>query len=543
MMNDWRIGTRLSTLVVLLSALLVGVGLMGVRGMGITAAGLETVYKDRVVPLRQIKAISDMYAVNIVDTAHKVRAGSVTWAQGQRRVEEARHIIQETWSGYLATVLVDEEQRLVERITPEMKTANAAVEQLRDILVREDAQRLEAFISRELYPAMDPVSTLLDELGAVQLQVAQQEYERSVSRYTEVRTAALGCIGMGLLSGLVLAFFILRSITRPLAEAVELAQRLAAGDLTVRARRTQRDEAGRLLGSMNEMSERLCGTIGEVLEGARSLAAASEQVSSTAQGLSQGTSEQAASIEETSASLQQVTASIERNAENSHQVARMATSGAQEAQEGSRAVTATVEAMRTITGRITVIEEIAYQTNLLALNAAIEAARAGEHGRGFAVVAAEVRKLAERSQAAAREILGMASASVEQAERTGQVLGTLLPSIQTTASLIQEAATASREQSLGAAQISKAMSQVEQVTQSNSSAAEELAATAEELAAQAEALQQAMSVFHTRPSEAGPVRHLRGSSSHRVPPRTPVPRPLHSRESPPEENEHFRAIC
>ncbi|HEX8538058.1 MAG TPA: methyl-accepting chemotaxis protein, partial [Cystobacter sp.] len=334
---------------------------------------------------------------------------------------------------------------------------------------------------------------------------------------------------------------ILRSITRPLAEAVELAQRIAAGDLTVRARRAQRDEAGRLLGSMNEMSERLCDTIGEVLEGARSLAAASEQVSSTAQSLSQGTSEQAASIEETSASIQQVTASIERNSQNSHQVARMATSGAQDAAEGGRAVTATVEAMRTITGRITIIEEIAYQTNLLALNAAIEAARAGTHGRGFAVVATEVRKLAERSQTAAREILGMASASVAQAERTGQLLGTLLPSIQTTASLVQEVATASREQSQGVAQISKAMSQVEQVTQNNSSAAEELASTAEELAAQAEALQQTMSVFHTRPSEAGPMRRVRGtSSSHHALPRAPVPR--HSRESPSEEDEHFRAF-
>ncbi|WNG14283.1 hypothetical protein F0U63_06125 [Cystobacter fuscus] len=159
-------------------------------------------------------------------------------------------------------------------------------------------------------------------------------------------------------------------------------------------------------------------------------------------------------------------------------------------------------------------------------------ARAGEYGRGFVVVAAEVRKLAERSQTAAREILGMASASVEQAERTGQVLGALLPSIQTTASLVQEVADASREQSQGVAQSSKAMSQVEQVTQSNSSAAEELASTAEELAAQAEALQQTMSVFHTRPSEAGPVRYIRDDSpSHHAPPRAPVPRPLHSREA------------
>ncbi|QRK11055.1 methyl-accepting chemotaxis protein [Archangium violaceum] len=542
MLNDWRIGTRLSALVVLLSTLLVGVGLLGVRGMGTTAAGLETVYKDRVVPLWQIKAISDMYAINVVDTAHKVHAGVLTWTQGRLRVDEARDIVRRMWESYLATVLVDEEHRLVERITPAMKEANVAVERLREILAQEDAQRLEAFISRELYPDIDPVTTLLDELGKVQLQVAQLEFERSVTRYEGTRTATLISIGAGLLSGLLLAFFIMRSITRPLAEAVELAQRIAEGDLTVRATRSQRDETGRLLGSMNEMSERLSGTIGEVLDGARSLAAASEQVSSTAQSLSQGTSEQAASIEETSASIQQMTVSIARNAENSGQVARMATSGATDAEASGRAMAATVEAMRGIAGRVTIIEEIAYQTNLLALNAAIEAARAGEHGRGFAVVAAEVRKLAERSRTAAQEILGMTSTSVAQAERTGEVLGALVPSIHETAGLVQEVAEASREQNLSVAQISKAMSQVEQVTQNNSSAAEELASTAEELAAQAEALQQTMSVFHMGRSGGSPGRHSRGPGDHRGPSRASVTHLLPQQESPPEEREYFRAF-
>jgi methyl-accepting chemotaxis protein len=162
--------------------------------------------------------------------------------------------------------------------------------------------------------------------------------------------------------------------------------------------------------------------------------------------------------------------------------------------------------MRSIAEKVSIIEEIAYQTNLLALNAAIEAARAGEHGRGFAVVATEVRKLAERSQGAAKEISGLASSSVKVAERSGQQLAELVPSIRKTADLVQEVAAASSEQSAGVSQINKAMAQVDQVTQRNASAAEELASTAEEMAAQAEALQQLVSHFRVAGVESTPTR-------------------------------------
>jgi methyl-accepting chemotaxis protein len=174
---------------------------------------------------------------------------------------------------------------------------------------------------------------------------------------------------------------------------------------------------------------------------------------------------------------------------------QMAVQGARDAEESGRAVKETVEAMGSIAQKISIIEEIAYQTNLLALNAAIEAARAGEHGKGFAVVATEVRKLAERSQTAAREISGLATSSVKVATRSGELLGALVPSIRKTADLVQEVVAASAEQSGGVTQMSKAMQHVDQVTQRNASASEELASTAEELSAQAEALLQLVSFF------------------------------------------------
>jgi methyl-accepting chemotaxis protein len=282
-------------------------------------------------------------------------------------------------------------------------------------------------------------------------------------------------------------------MTQALRDMVGVAERIAAGDLTVKvAARSENDTLGI---AFTTMRNKLANVISEFQSGAIALSAASGQVSSAAQTVSQGTSEQAASVEETTASLEQIGASVSQNAENSREMEQMATKGVRDAEESGEAVMKTVEAMRSIVKKITIIEEISYQTNLLALNAAIEAARAGEHGRGFAVVATEVRKLAERSQAAAQEISTLADTSVEVAERSGRVIGELVPVIRKTTGLVQEVAAASAEQSHGVAQINRSLAQVEQVTQRNASGAEELSSTAEEMAAQADALQQLVGFF------------------------------------------------
>jgi len=276
-------------------------------------------------------------------------------------------------------------------------------------------------------------------------------------------------------------------------EMVAAATGIASGDLRVRVTpRSQRDALGTALANM---IERLTEIIGEVRSGASSLTIASSQISASAQSLSQGTSEQASSVEETTSSLQEMSASITQNAENSGQMEVMAVKGTSDVDESAQAVKQSVEAMTKIAQKISIIEEIAYQTNLLALNAAIEAARAGEHGRGFAVVATEVRKLAERSQTAAKDIGELASSSVDVAQRSGRLLTDLVPTIRKTADLVREVTAASIEQSGGVAQINRAMTLVDQVTQRNASASEELASTAEEMSSQAEALQQTIAYF------------------------------------------------
>ncbi|WP_437899342.1 methyl-accepting chemotaxis protein [Sorangium sp. So ce124] len=336
--------------------------------------------------------------------------------------------------------------------------------------------------------------------------------QASLSGDAQRASREMGLIAFAALAvGVVVSVLVSRSITGPLSSAVGLARRIAEGDLRHRGVAAGRDEVGQLEEAMAEMADKLSTVLLEIRTGAESLAAASTQISATSQNLSQGTSEQAAAVEETSASLSEVSGSIQKNAESSQQTGELANGAAAAADQSLEAVQRTVAAMRDIAEKVSIVQEIAYQTNLLALNASIEAARAGEHGRGFAVVASEVRRLAERSQAAAKEIGARASTSVQVADRSGQLLEEMAPAIRRTSSLTQEVATASVSQADAVGQVNSAMRRVDEVTQRNAAISEELASTAEELAAQADAL-------------SGMLRFFRVGDELAFPERTRVPR-------------------
>jgi len=499
MFSNVKIGLRLITGFLLVAAISVVVGFVGMSSASKINDLSNQMYHEQVLGVSYIKEANiDLIYVERAFSKYLLATTQEERQNQKEIIDKSAALLNENLTKAAPLFHSEEEKTGLTSFTQGWNSYNSDVQKSLSLANAEPLQTRDVALAQAMAAISERANSLDDtmtSLSGMKETAAKDASNTTTVLYQQSRTQMLSAISLAVLLSLILGFLISRSVTGPLTKAVAVANQIAGGDLTASIQSTAKDETGQLLHSMQNMIAKLSQVVSDVNSGAEALASASEQVSSTAQSLSQASSEQASGVEETSASIEQMTASISQNTENAKVTDGMASTAATDAAEGGKSVNATVAAMKDIAKKIGIIDDIAYQTNLLALNAAIEAARAGEHGKGFAVVAAEVRKLAERSQVAALEISELASGSVELAERAGKLLDEIVPSIRKTSDLVQEIAAASVEQSTGVSQINSAVNQLSQTTQQNASSSEELAATAEEMSSQAEHLQNTMAFF------------------------------------------------
>ncbi len=349
----------------------------------------------------------------------------------------------------------------------------------------------------------------LDKLIKLNHQGAEDARAASEHTYTTARNTLLVVAALAIALAIAAALWLIRSITAPLSRAVEVADQVAAGDLSARIEVTSTDETGQLLGALQRMQQSLVRTVSVVRQNSESVASASAEIASGNNDLSARTEQQASALEETAASMEELGSTVRQNADNARTANQLAMSASTVATQGGEVVAEVVETMKGINASsnkiadiISVIDGIAFQTNILALNAAVEAARAGEQGRGFAVVAGEVRSLAQRSAEAAKEIKSLITASVERVEqgtllvdKAGATMTEVVTAIRRVTDIMGEISAASSEQSAGVGQVGEAVTQMDQATQQNAALVEEMAAAASSLNSQAGELVNAVAVF------------------------------------------------
>ncbi|MDB5935674.1 MAG: hypothetical protein JWQ01_3018 [Massilia sp.] len=521
MFKNLTIKTRLAFVIGLLCLIALSIGLLGLRSLSATNDALETVYSDRLVAVGQLNEVLALIQQNQSTLARAVSGDPEKLAAVADDVEQRSKAITAAWGEYMATYLTPGEKVLAQSFADSRKkNTDEAIKPLLAALRAKEVAAAVAIIQGPMVETFSPVRSNMKALIKLQLDIGKSEYTAAVARYDTAKKISIGLIAIGLLAGISIGFFLISGISRALAEALRVANSVAGGNLTERITIESNDEIGQLLAALQKMNEGLVAIVSEVRGGTDMIATASGQIAAGNQDLSSRTEQQASSLEETASSMEELTSTVKQNADNARQANSLAETASTVASRGGKVIGQVVQTMdeindsaKKIVDIIGVIDGIAFQTNILALNAAVEAARAGEQGRGFAVVATEVRNLAQRSAAAAKEIKTLIGNSVERVDagsklvnEAGATMDEIVDSVRRVTDIMGEITSASLEQTAGIDQINVAITQMDQVTQQNAALVEEASAASEAMQEQAHKLAQVVSIFKLDSTSVAAVR-------------------------------------
>jgi methyl-accepting chemotaxis protein len=427
----------------------------------------------------------------------------------EQKVKDHRARYDKAMADLKALGLNDAEKKVLSDITTLDADTDAAFKEAIAQILAFNSEGGAKLISGRIDPLNTQTLVQINKLVAMQRANAEEVMDSSVTADRSLMVVLFVLGGVAVALGVVCATIITRSITVPLSGAVEVAQKVASGELTSSVHVEGKDETSELLQALKDMNDSLAKTVGDVRTGTELISTASQEIASGNADLSARTESQASSLEETASSMEELTSTVKQNADNARQANQLAVTASSVAEKGGTVVSQVVQTMGSITESsrkiadiISVIDGIAFQTNILALNAAVEAARAGEQGRGFAVVASEVRNLAQRSAGAAKEIKELITDSVDKVDagsklvdEAGQTMDLIVTSIRQVADIMGEITAATQEQSNGIEEVNQAISQMDEMTQQNAALVEQAAAAAESMQEQAEFLSQAVSIF------------------------------------------------
>ncbi|WP_402718943.1 methyl-accepting chemotaxis protein [Janthinobacterium rivuli] len=509
-MKNLKIGVRLGGGFAAVLFLLTSLTVVGIVQMQSASKETDALVN---VKVRNERLIAEWTKVIEVNAARTAAAWKVGDPEHQKQFEKEMAVSSaratEIQNDIGKSELNAEEQSLYQEV---LSTRKAYTEVRKNVFKAKNAGDLE--LGKRLYEGdmavkRDIYLASLKKLEVLEARLLDETAAQIRSRYESGRLLLISLGGVAILLGIACAYWITRSITRPITRAVEVAEAVSAGDLTSHIVVESRDETGQLMHALKNMNDKLVSIVGQVRAGTESISTASSEIAAGNLDLSSRTEEQASSLEETASSMEELTSTVKLNADNARSANQLAIDASQIASKGGVVVSEVVSTMgsindssRKIVDIISVIDAIAFQTNILALNAAVEAARAGEQGRGFAVVASEVRNLAQRSSAAAKEIKGLIDDSVQKVEagsqlvdKAGRTMDEIVQSISHVTQIMNQITDASDEQRAGIEQVNQAIGQMDQVTQQNAALVEEAAAAAESMQEQAAKLAEVVGVF------------------------------------------------